>query len=38
MCALSRLNSRMKHLLFGALLQQDVHFFENNDAGEMKIL
>lgn len=36
MCALSRLNSRMKHLLFGTLLQQDVHFFEKNDAGEIK--
>eukprot|EP00066_Takifugu_rubripes_P019300 XP_011608566.1 PREDICTED: antigen peptide transporter 2-like [Takifugu rubripes] len=35
MCTLSRLNSRMKHLLFGALLQQDVHFFENNDAGSL---
>lgn len=37
-CTLSRLNRRMKHLLFGALLQQDVHFFEKNDAGEMKML
>lgn len=38
MCALSRLNRRMKHVLFDALLQQEVHFFEKNDAGEMKPL
>lgn len=35
LCILSRLNRRMKHLLFRTLLQQEVHFFEKNDPGEM---
>lgn len=38
MCTLSRLNRRMKHLLFRTLLQQEVHFFEKNDPGEMNTL
>lgn len=37
MCALSRLNKRLKHLLFYSLLQQEVHFFQENNPGEAKI-
>ncbi|XP_034414671.1 antigen peptide transporter 2 [Cyclopterus lumpus] len=33
MCALSRLNKRLKRLLFHTLLQQEVHFFEENNPG-----
>lgn len=34
MCTLARLNKRLKHLLFHTLLQQEVHFFEENNPGE----
>lgn len=34
MWTLSGLNRRLKHLLFHTFLQQEVHFFEKNDAGE----
>ncbi|XP_056285087.1 antigen peptide transporter 2 [Pseudoliparis swirei] len=33
MSALSRLNKRLKRLLFHTLLQQEVHFFEENNPG-----
>ncbi|KAM9837685.1 antigen peptide transporter 2 [Aulostomus maculatus] len=32
-CSLARLNKRLKHLLFGTFLQQEVRFFEANDPG-----
>ncbi|KAM9715754.1 antigen peptide transporter 2 isoform 1-T3 [Menidia menidia] len=35
MCALSRLNRRLKLLLFQRLLQQEVHFFEENNPGRL---
>lgn len=35
MCSLSRLNKRLKHLLFGTLLQQEVHFFDENNTGHL---
>ncbi|XP_071368102.1 antigen peptide transporter 2 [Centroberyx affinis] len=35
MWTLSRLNRRMKHLLFQSLLQQDIHFFEENKPGSL---
>ncbi|KAG8008779.1 Antigen peptide transporter 2, partial [Nibea albiflora] len=35
MCTLARLNKRLKHLLFHALLQQEVHFFEENNSGRL---
>lgn len=35
MCTLSRLNKRMKHQLFHSLLQQEVHFFAENDPGSL---
>ncbi|XP_030257341.1 antigen peptide transporter 2 [Sparus aurata] len=35
MCTLARLNKRLKHLLFHSLLQQEVHFFEENNAGSL---
>ncbi|XP_068438942.1 antigen peptide transporter 2 [Clinocottus analis] len=33
MCTLARLNKRLKRLLFHTLLQQEVHFFEENNPG-----
>ncbi|TNN28689.1 Antigen peptide transporter 2 [Liparis tanakae] len=33
MAALSRLNKRLKRLLFHTLLQQELHFFEENNPG-----
>lgn len=33
MCTLARLNKRLKHLLFHTLMQQEVHFFEENNPG-----
>uniref|UniRef100_A0A7N8YD64 Transporter associated with antigen processing, subunit type t, teleost specific n=1 Tax=Mastacembelus armatus TaxID=205130 RepID=A0A7N8YD64_9TELE len=35
MCTLARLNKRLKHLLFHTLLQQEVHFFEENNSGQL---
>lgn len=35
MCVLARLNKRLKHLLFQTLLQQEVHFFEENNPGRL---
>ncbi|KAF7664064.1 hypothetical protein LDENG_00191080 [Lucifuga dentata] len=35
MCTLVRLNRRMKHQLFHSLLQQEVHFFAENDPGSL---
>ncbi|XP_017296130.1 antigen peptide transporter 2 [Kryptolebias marmoratus] len=35
MCSLARLNRRLKHLLFHSLLQQEVHFFEENNPGKL---
>ncbi|XP_013870240.1 antigen peptide transporter 2 [Austrofundulus limnaeus] len=35
MCSLARLNKRLKHLLFHSLLQQEVHFFEENNPGKL---
>ncbi|XP_070846663.1 antigen peptide transporter 2 isoform X1 [Chaetodon trifascialis] len=35
MCTLARLNKRLKHLLFHTLLQQEVHFFEENNPGRL---
>ncbi|KAA8581255.1 antigen peptide transporter 2 [Etheostoma spectabile] len=35
MCTLTRLNRRLKHLLFHTLLQQDMHFFEENNPGRL---
>ncbi|XP_035527407.1 antigen peptide transporter 2 [Morone saxatilis] len=35
MCTLARLNKRLKHLLFHTLLQQEVHFFEQNSSGSL---
>ncbi|KAK2884459.1 antigen peptide transporter 2 [Channa argus] len=35
MCTLARLNKRLKHLLFHTLLQQEVHFFEENKPGPL---
>ncbi|XP_074475434.1 antigen peptide transporter 2 [Sebastes fasciatus] len=35
MCTLARLNKRLKHLLFHSLLQQEVHFFEENNPGRL---
>ncbi|XP_028989074.1 antigen peptide transporter 2 [Betta splendens] len=35
MCALCRLNKRLKHLLFYSLLQQEVQFFEENNPGRL---
>nr|XP_019964810.1 PREDICTED: antigen peptide transporter 2-like [Paralichthys olivaceus] len=35
MCTLVRLNKRLKHLLFHKLLQQDVHFFDENKPGHL---
>lgn len=34
MCALARLNNRLKHLLFHTLLKQEVQFFDDNSPGE----
>lgn len=34
-CTLARLNKRLKHLLFHTLLQQEVHFFEENNPGRL---
>ncbi|KAF1373547.1 hypothetical protein PFLUV_G00240050 [Perca fluviatilis] len=35
MYTLTRLNKRLKHLLFHTLLQQEVHFFEENKPGRL---
>ncbi|XP_072312970.1 antigen peptide transporter 2 [Eucyclogobius newberryi] len=35
MFSLARLNRRLKHILFHTLLQQEIHFFEENNAGEL---
>ncbi|XP_060951470.1 antigen peptide transporter 2 [Limanda limanda] len=35
MCTLARLNKRLKRLLFHTLLQQDVHFFDENKPGRL---
>lgn len=35
MFSLARLNRRLKHLLFHTLLQQEVQFFEENNAGKL---
>uniref|UniRef100_A0A3B4A6P5 Uncharacterized protein n=1 Tax=Periophthalmus magnuspinnatus TaxID=409849 RepID=A0A3B4A6P5_9GOBI len=35
MFILSRLNRRLKHLLFHTLLQQEIQFFEENNAGKL---
>ncbi|CAB1311993.1 unnamed protein product [Coregonus sp. 'balchen'] len=35
MCSLSRLNKRMRHMLFHNLVQQDIHFFEENKPGSL---
>ncbi|XP_054455013.1 antigen peptide transporter 2 [Anoplopoma fimbria] len=35
MCTLARLNKRLKGLLFNRLLQQEVHFFEENNPGRL---
>ncbi|XP_038591057.1 antigen peptide transporter 2 [Micropterus salmoides] len=35
MCTLARLNKRLKHLLFQTLLQQEVHFFDENNPGRL---
>lgn len=35
MCALARLNNRLKHLLFHTLLKQEVQFFDENNAGRL---
>lgn len=35
MCVLARLNKRLKHVLFQTLLQQEVHFFEENKPGRL---
>lgn len=35
MCTLARLNKRLKHLLFHTLLQQEVHFFDENKPGSL---
>lgn len=35
MCTLARLNKRLKHLLFHTLLQQEVHFFDENNPGRL---
>ncbi|XP_018544945.1 antigen peptide transporter 2 [Lates calcarifer] len=35
MCTLARLNKRLKHLLFHTLLQQEVHFFDENKPGPL---
>lgn len=35
MCSLARLNKRLKHLLFHTLLQQEVHFFDENNPGRL---
>ncbi|XP_041829386.1 antigen peptide transporter 2 [Melanotaenia boesemani] len=35
MNTLARLNKRVKHLLFHSLLQQEVHFFEENNPGKL---
>ncbi|XP_034049670.1 antigen peptide transporter 2 isoform X2 [Thalassophryne amazonica] len=32
-CVLAKVNKRMQHLLFHSLLQQEVHFFEENSPG-----
>ncbi|KAM6964438.1 antigen peptide transporter 2 [Tautogolabrus adspersus] len=34
-CALARLNNRLQHLLFHTLLQQEVHFFDENNPGSL---
>lgn len=34
LCTLTRLNRRLKRLLFHSLLQQEVHFFEKINTGE----
>nr|XP_020513505.1 antigen peptide transporter 2-like [Labrus bergylta] len=34
-CALARLNKRLQHLLFHTLLQQEVHFFDENNTGRL---
>ncbi|RVE59997.1 hypothetical protein OJAV_G00193880 [Oryzias javanicus] len=35
MCSLARLNKRLKNLLFHSLLQQEMHFFEENKPGRL---
>uniref|UniRef100_A0A673VJQ9 Transporter associated with antigen processing, subunit type t, teleost specific n=1 Tax=Salmo trutta TaxID=8032 RepID=A0A673VJQ9_SALTR len=35
MCSLSRLNKRMRHMLFRNLVQQDIPFFEENKPGSL---
>ncbi|XP_068592929.1 antigen peptide transporter 2 isoform X2 [Cebidichthys violaceus] len=35
MCTLARLNKRLKRLLFHTLLQQEVHFFEEDNPGRL---
>uniref|UniRef100_A0A4W5Q195 Transporter associated with antigen processing, subunit type t, teleost specific n=1 Tax=Hucho hucho TaxID=62062 RepID=A0A4W5Q195_9TELE len=35
MCSLSRLNKRMRHMLFHNLIQQDIPFFEENKPGSL---
>ncbi|XP_061886555.1 antigen peptide transporter 2-like [Entelurus aequoreus] len=35
MCSHARLNKRLKLLLFGTLLRQEVHFFQDNNAGDL---
>lgn len=37
MCTLARLNKRLKHRLFHTLMQQEVHFFEEDKPGEEDI-
>lgn len=34
MCTLARLNKRLKHLLYSTFVQQEVHFFQENNAGK----
>uniref|UniRef100_A0A8C6TM16 Transporter associated with antigen processing, subunit type t, teleost specific n=1 Tax=Neogobius melanostomus TaxID=47308 RepID=A0A8C6TM16_9GOBI len=35
MFSLARLNKRLKHLLFHSLLQQEIHFFDENNPGKL---
>ncbi|XP_061564542.1 antigen peptide transporter 2 [Cololabis saira] len=34
-CSLARLNKRLMHVLFHSFLQQEVHFFEENNPGQL---
>lgn len=38
MCSLSRLNKRIRHMLFQNLLKQDISFFEKNKPGEVQYI